>query len=149
MIKLRRKKKRFFATKEEETIILAIRHAERQTSGEIRVHVQHTLKMDVLEEAKMAFHRLKMDQTQERNGVIFFLCPERKQFAIYGDEGINEKVPDGFWEEVKQILAPAFRQRNFVEGLVKGIELTGEKLKLFFPNEPNDQNELPDEISYE
>ena len=104
MIKLRRKKQRFFTTKEEETIILAIRHAERQTSGEIRVHIQHKLEKEVLVEATMAFHRLKMDRTEERNGVIFFLCPSQKQFAIFGDEGINKKVSDGFWDDVKEIL---------------------------------------------
>ncbi len=149
MIKLRRKKQRFFTTKEEETIILAIRHAERQTSGEIRVHIQHKLEKEVLVEATMAFHRLKMDRTEERNGVIFFLCPSQKQFAIFGDEGINKKVSDGFWDDVKEILETSFRQRNFVEGLVNGIELAGEKLKYFFPIQSNDQNELPDEISYE
>ncbi len=144
------KKQHFFSDKEEQEIILAIRHAERKTSGEIRVHVQHFLDTDdVLKDAIKTFFRLKMDHTKERNGVIFFLVPEKKQFAIYGDEGIHQKVSDVFWEDVKEILVEEFRKGCFVAGLVKGIELAGEKLQAYFPYESNDKNELPDEISYD
>ena len=149
MIKLFSKNKRFFSRKEENKIILAIRRAERQTSGEIRVHIQHFLEKDVLEEATQAFFRLKMDHTKERNGIIFFLSPERKKFAVYGDEGIHEKVPPDFWMDVKSSMEANFRKNHFVEGLVKGIELTGKKLHEYFPSQSNEQNELPDEISYE
>jgi len=144
------KKHHFFSNKEEQQIILAIRHAERKTSGEIRVHVQHFLDTeDVLKEAINTFYRLKMDKTKDRNGVIFFLVPEKKQFAVYGDEGIHQKVSDAFWQDVKDLLKKEFSQGCFVEGLVKSIELTGEKLKAYFPYESNDKNELPDEISYD
>lgn len=144
------KKHKFFSEKQEQDIILAIRHAERQTSGEIRVHVQHFLDgKDVLSGAIKTFHRLKMDKTANRNGVIFFLVPEKKMFAVYGDEGINEKVPSNFWHDVKDILAKHFKEGLFEDGLVKGIELTGEKLAEFFPYKSNDINELPDEISYD
>ena len=144
------KKQHFFSHKEEQEIILAIRHAERKTSGEIRVHVQHFLDTDdVLKDAIKTFFRLKMDHTKERNGVIFFLVPEKKQFAIYGDEGIHQKVSDVFWKDVKEILVEEFRKGHFVAGLVKGIELAGEKLQAYFPYESNDKNELPDEISYD
>ncbi len=144
------KKRRFFSDKEEQQIILAIRHAERKTSGEIRVHVQHFLDSDdVLKDAVKTFFRLKMDETKERNGVIFFLVPEKKQFAIYGDEGIHQKVSDVFWTDVKEILAGEFRQGHFVAGLVKGIELAGKKMQAYFPYESSDKNELPDEISYD
>ncbi|HHB78411.1 MAG TPA: TPM domain-containing protein [Saprospiraceae bacterium] len=144
------KKHHFFSHQEEEQIILAIRHAERRTSGEIRVHVQHFIDHnDVLAEAIKTFYRLGMDKTEHRNGVIFFIVPEKKMFAVYGDEGIHEKVSDGFWNDVKDILAQNFKKGLFVDGLVKGIELTGEKLLAFFPYNSNDKNELPDEISYD
>jgi len=144
------KKHQFFSDKDEQEIILAIRRAERKTSGEIRVHVQHFLDSeDVLQEAVKAFYRLKMDKTENRNGVIFFLVPEEKQFAVFGDEGIDQKVPTGFWAEVKDVLANEFRQKQFVQGLVLGIKLTGEKLETYFPYQSNDKNELPDEISYD
>ncbi len=143
------KKHRFFTYEQEQEIILAIRHAERQTSGEIRVHVQHFLDGEVLAEAQKTFARLKMHQTKDRNGVIFFLVPEKKQFAVYGDEGIHQKVTDDFWNDVKDILSKAFQAGQYVEGLVQAITLTGEKLKTFFPYQSNDKNELPDEISYD
>ena len=143
------KKHEFFSNQEEQEIILAIRHAERQTSGEIRVHVQRFLDKDVLADAIKTFHRLKMDRTKDRNAVIFFLIPEEKQFAVYGDEGIHQKVADVFWNDVKDILATAFRDGHYVEGLSEGIKLTGEKLQAFFPYQSNDKNELLDEISYD
>lgn len=143
------KKKEFFSYKEEQEIILAIRHAESHTSGEIRVHIQHFIEADVLAEAKSTFLRLKMDKTEHRNGVIFFLVPEQKLFAIFGDEGIHQKVSDAFWNDVKKILETNFRKGDFVTGLVDGIKLAGQKLKHHFPIQSNDKNELPDEISYD
>jgi len=144
------KNRQFFTNKEEQKIILAIRQAERKTSGEIRVHVQQFLDGDdVLKEAVKTFYRLKMDKTKDRNGVIFFLLPKARQFAVYGDEGIHKKVTDIFWADVKEILIREFKHDHFVEGLVQGIELAGEKLQAYFPFESNDKNELTDDISYD
>ncbi len=148
MFKRLKRRRRFFSPKEEMEIIMAIRHAERQTTGEIRVHIQHFVIADPVTDALAAFHRLKMDRTKDRNGVIFFIVPEKRRFAIYGDEGIHRVVTSDFWDEIKDILETSFRKGAFKDGLIRAIERTGEKLKAYFPADGTDHNELPDDISY-
>jgi uncharacterized membrane protein len=138
-----------FFTKEQKAAILhAIGQAELNTSGEIRVHVERACKEDVLDQAAYIFKKLKMHETAQRNGVLIYLAINDKKFAILGDAGINLKVPEGFWDKVKDEMAHHFRIGAFTEGLTAGIERTGEKLKTFFPLLPDDVNELSDDISF-
>lgn len=139
---------KFFSKQEEEYIIDAIQEAERMTSGEIRVHLERKLKGTVMETATKIFHRLNMHKTELRNGVLIFIAPRQHKFAIIGDKGINEKVPDGFWDDVRDVMQREFRKEQFVEGICDGVRLIGEKLQEHFPYQKNDQNELPDEISH-
>jgi len=138
----------FFSKEDERRIIEAIREAEGRTSGEIRVHLEPKVNGDPLEAAAAVFHRLKMDRTAERNGVLIFLVPKEHKFAIFGDKGIHEKVPPGFWEEVRDIMREHFRQGRFADGVCEGIRRAGEKLAAYFPRKDDDINELTDEISY-
>lgn len=139
---------KFFKKSEGESIVQSIRSAEARTSGEIRVHIQKKIKGELLEEAVSVFKYLKMDDTELRNGVLIFIVPSKKRFCIIGDEGINEIVPENFWEEIKNDLRLHFQSNKIAEGLCKNIERIGEKLKSHFPIEEDDQNELPDTISY-
>ena len=41
-----------------------------------------------------------------------------------------------------------FKKQEFTEGLCKGIEMAGEKLKSHFPLQSNDTNELNNEVSF-
>ncbi|MCB0517847.1 MAG: TPM domain-containing protein [Lewinellaceae bacterium] len=138
----------FFSKEEEGRIISTIKEAEKQTSGEIRVHLERDYEGSIMGAAYRTFLGLGMDRTKERNGVLIFLVPERKDFAIYGDRGINEKVPNGFWEEVRNVMQGNFRDGRFAEGVCQGVQLAGEKLRAYFPWQKGDKNELPDEISY-
>jgi uncharacterized membrane protein len=139
-----------FFTKEQQAQILAsVREAELETSGEIRVHIETTLKGDVLDRAAWLFKKLDMDKTAERNGVLFYLAVEDRKFAIIGDAGINSKVPAGFWDKAKEMMLENFKAGKFTEGLSKGILMAGEQLKTHFPHQSNDVNELPDEISFD
>ncbi len=140
---------RKFLTKEEgDRIINCIREAENNTSGEIRVHFDKKLKADVKDEAVKTFFELEMEKTKDRNGVLFFIAPSKKLFAVLGDEGINKVVPDDFWDEEKQILESHFKNKKWADGLCAAITKAGEKLKKYFPIQENDINELSDEISY-
>lgn len=139
---------KFFNADEEERIITAIQEAECNTSGEIRVHLEDDCKGDIMDVAVQTFAKLKMHETEARNGVLIFLAPERKSFAIIGDEGINKLVGDNFWEEEKALMLKHFRTGAFATGIVEAIGQVGEKLKAFFPYQDDDVNELPDDISY-
>lgn len=137
----------FLTAEEEQAIIDAIRDAESTTSGEIRVHLEKHSDMPAIERAKELFHLLKMDNTKEENGVLIYVGVDDHQLAIIGDRGLNSQVPLDFWETTKDKIIDQFRQGNFCEGLIHGIQCTGEKLAHFFPWEHGDTNELSDEIS--
>ena len=137
----------FLTPTQEEEIIDAIRFAEKETSGEIRVHIEKYTEKDPLERAKEVFHFLKMDETEKRNGILFYLAVDDKKFSIVGDKGIHNAVPDIFWNSVRDIVLDKFKQGNYTEGLKLGIIEAGNKLKQFFPYHKNDNNELDDSIS--
>lgn len=139
---------KFFTPEEEARIIEAIRLAESGTTGEIRVHLENDAKRDALTESLAVFHRLGMHQTRDRNGVLILLELKRQEFAIIGDEGINGKVTEDFWDEERDLLQNHFRRRQFTEGLVLAIEQIGAKLQRFFPMTGDNPNELPNDISY-
>jgi uncharacterized membrane protein len=142
------KAKDFFTREDQQQIVEAIKKAEKNTSGEIRVHIENYKKKTVLDRAAYWFKKLAMHKTELRNGVLFYLAVDSRQFAILGDVGINRKVGNDFWIEVRDVMVEHFKKDEFTQGLSKGIEMTGEKLKVFFPYQTDDVNELPDEISF-
>jgi len=137
----------FLTSIQEQEIIDAIKLAENNTSGEIRVHLERNTDKDALERAKEVFYFLKMDSTKQQNGVLFYVAVDDKKFSIIGDKGIDEVVPDNFWNSVRDIVIEQFKSSHYVEGLKQGILETGIKLKQYFPYQNNDKNELPDSIS--
>ncbi len=138
-----------FFTKEQKTLIVnSIKQAELNTSGEVRVHIEDRCKIDVLDRASTVFAKLKMHETKLRNGVLFYLAVKDRKFAILGDRGINAKVHENFWNEIKDLMADKFSQGKFAEGLAEGIIKAGEQLKNYFPYQSDDVNELDDEISF-
>ncbi len=140
--------KNFFSKEEKQQIVNAIKQAELNTSGEIRVHVENNCPGDVLERATYWFEKMGMNKTEQRNGVLFYLAVKSRKFAIIGDEGINKVVPDDFWEKIKTRMAHLFQQGEFALGLERGILDAGEALKKYFPYQSDDVNELSDEISF-
>jgi uncharacterized membrane protein len=135
---------------QEATLVAAIKQAELRTSGEIRLHIEDRCPTpEPLDRAAQVFAELKMHQTKLRNGVLFYLAWQTRQFAVIGDAGINAAVPDEFWEAVKETVLDEFRQEKYVVGLDHGIRLVGEQLHQFYPYDAaTDVNELPDDISY-
>ena len=134
---------------EDRRVVEAIKQAELNTSGEIKVHIENRCKGDVEERSLFVFDKLKLNETKLRNGVLIYLAVKDHKFAILGDEGINKVVEDGFWNDVKDLMAAAFKEGRFAEGLEQGIQRCGEKLKAYFPYQSDDINEIPDDISYE
>ncbi len=138
-----------FSDTDREQIIAAIRAAELATSGEIRLHIeQNCPEAEVMERAKQVFAQLGMNQTELKNGVLFYLAFGDRKFAVLGDQGIDERVPVGFWNDIRDLLRTHFAKDAFAEGLSKAIELAGQQLKLYFPRQDNDTNELSDDISF-
>jgi len=132
-----------------ESIKRAIQSAETRTSGEIRVSVSPFFWGNVEKVARRAFTRLGMTSTRERNGILFFVVPPRRRFAVIGDKGIHEKVGQEFWDRLAATLSVRFRAGKFTEGLVEAITECGDQLAAYFPyDRRTDVNELPDEIDF-
>lgn len=133
---------------QEESLVAAITRAELLTSGELRIHIEKsTGKKDPQLRAKEVFAKLGMHATAEKNGVLFYLAVEDRSLAIWGGEGIDEKVPDGFWNEIVEAVIAEFKQAHFSAGLIKGVEMAGAALGQFFPRKDDDVDELSNEIS--
>ncbi|MCB2194909.1 MAG: TPM domain-containing protein [Bacteroidetes bacterium] len=138
----------FFNEEQKKQITDAIKEAELNTSGEIRVHIESDCKTDVLDRAAYIFEKLAMHKTELRNGVLFYLSVTDRKFAILGDAGINAVTPDNFWDEIKETVITQFKKEEFAKGLSKGIEMAGNALKEHFPYQTDDVNELSDDISF-
>jgi uncharacterized membrane protein len=139
---------KFFTPQERTEIEDAIRIAEKNTSGEIRVHLESNCKVDVLDRTAFLFEKLEMHKTKLRNGVLFYLSINDHKFAIIGDAGINSKVPENFWNNISQMMTECFKKGEFVKGFTEGILMCGHQLKEHFPYQHDDINEQPDEISF-
>jgi len=139
--------KKFLSKNDEQEIVDAIKIAEKNTSGEIRVHIEATTEKDSYERALEVFGELEMHKTEQRNGVLIYVAVEDHAFVICGDEGIDAVISKDFWNTTKDTMQQHFKQGNFKEGIVAGILKAGEELKAHFPWQQNDKDELSNEIS--
>lgn len=141
--------KDFLAMLDQQRVIDAIATAEKQTSGEIRVHIQPKAHGDIRVVSERTFERLGMTKTVLRNGVLLFIACEEQRFTILGDKGIDENVPAGFWDEIAAKLTIRFKAGEFTDGIVEAIHSAGEELRHFFPRAAGDLDELTNEINVE
>ncbi|MEJ1224089.1 TPM domain-containing protein [Sediminicola sp. 1XM1-17] len=137
----------FLTAEEEAAVVAAIVRAEKNTSAEIRVHIERHTDQDHFERAKAVFHYLKMDNTKEENGVLIYVAVHDKRFVVLGDKGINTLVPKDFWDTTREAIEKQFKQRKFMQGLIDGVLKAGEALAEHFPWDHNNTNELSNEVS--
>ena len=137
----------FLSVEEEEEIVEAIRIAECDTSGEIRIHIEQKCDTDVYEHALDVFHILKMDNTIQRNGVLIYVAVANKSFVIIGDHGINNIVGADFWNSTRDKIATQFKSGNFKQGIIEGVKEAGKILSKHFPWHQHDTDELDNTIS--
>ena len=137
-----------FPEEDRQQILKVIAEAEKNTSGEIRLFIEDECGENVLDRAAFIFEEIGMFKTKYRNGVLFYLAFESRQFAILGDQGIHSKVKDDFWHEIKACMANLFTTGEFAKGLTIGIEMAGKALQKYFPFQSDDNNELSDDILF-
>lgn len=141
--------KMFFTEDEQKKIVEAIKDAERNTSGEIKVHIDNTSQWeDVVTKASKVFDKLELKKTKQRNGVLIYIAKEDRQFAIWADKGINNVVPEGYWESTIDLMRSYMKVGQYAEGVIKAINMIGVKLKKYFPIENDDKNEISNDISF-
>jgi uncharacterized membrane protein len=141
--------KSFLQALDHDRIVAAIREAEGRSRGEVRVHVASHAVEDVEKAAAQHFEALGMTRTAERNGVLLFVAPPSRAFAVVGDTAIHERLGADFWREVAAAMEADFRAGLYTDGIVKGVARVGEGLAAHFPREAGrtDVNELPDDVT--
>ncbi|HEV8603886.1 MAG TPA: TPM domain-containing protein [Tepidisphaeraceae bacterium] len=138
--------KPFLKNLEDQKIVDAIQSAESKTSGEIRVFISDAEPADPLAGAKLQFERMEMTNTKDRNGVLIFVAPRSRNFAIIGDEGVHAKCGEQFWRSIAAEMTTHFKSGHFTDGIVHGVWAAGQVLSQHFPRQPDDINELPDKV---
>mgnify|MGYP000908242423 FL=1 len=140
----------FFSTPEKEEILAAVKQAELNTSGEVRVYIEHRCRfVDPIDRAAEVFYSLKMEQTVNRNGVLVYVAVKDRQLAIFADEGIFQKAGADFWKKEVQQMLRDFNIENYALGIATTVKQIGEVLSINFPYEAGtDKNELPDDIVF-
>jgi uncharacterized membrane protein len=140
--------KSFFTLEEQQRIVEAIREAEKNTSGEIRVHIDNFCFGSVVKKAQKLFQKLGMFQTNDRNGILIYIATLSHKIAVVGDEGIHQKLGAEYWDSIVKEIVDAFAHHKKADGLTKGIINCGHQLKIYFPYQSGDKNELNDSISF-
>ena len=138
----------FFDKEQQQMLVNAIVSAELKTSGEIRLHISNFCFDNELKAAQKVFNKLSMHKTNERNGVLIYISVLSRKIAVFGDEGIHQKLGNAFWQAIVDNLIIKFRQNKKAEALSECILELGEQLGKYFPRNSNDVNELPNTISY-
>jgi uncharacterized membrane protein len=146
----KKKPENYFSVVEKQLITDAIQKAEHRTSGEIRVFIEGKCPDEYqVSRAKTIFSQLQMANTAARNGVLVYVAMKSKKLAVFGDQGIHDKVGDQFWDTQVQLILQHFNKNNYAEGIAGIIQEIGEALATHFPyDEAGDKNELPDDIVF-
>ncbi len=145
-----RNKKPFFSEQENHLIVEAIKSAEKYTSGEVRVFVESKCKwVDAIDRAAELFFQLKMENTDQRNAVLVYIAIKDRQLAVFGDEGIHQKLGNEYWNKVVSEMLSLFDKNDFSNGIANCVRQIGEALHTHFPYDgTTDKNELPDDIVF-
>lgn len=139
----------FIPAEGQERIAKAITEAERLTTGEICVHVAHRCRGNVMKRARKVFNKLELYKTLRRNAVLIFIAYDSRKFAILGDVGIDNVVPDNFWDQEKETLAQFLTAGRQVDGICEVIAQVGASLQQYFPGVRDDVNELSNEVTFD
>ena len=147
---LYRRRKKFFPDDDTRLIVKAIRQAEKSTSGEVRVFVESRCPwMDAIDRAAELFFRLKLDKTEQRNGVLVYVAMKDRQLAVFGDEGIHQKVGTDYWNKLVTEMLASFNKEDYGKGIAESVIQIGDALHTYFPyDRDTDKNELPDDIVF-
>lgn len=144
------KKREFFSDADKAQIVEAIRIAEKETSGEIRVYVESKNPfVDAIDRAAEIFFKLKMENTDHRNAVLLYIAMDHHELALFADEGIYQKAGAQYWDNAVKNMISQFTKHNISNGIEQCVLQIGATLKEKFPYIPTeDKNELPDEIVF-
>ena len=129
----------------------AIARSEARHGGQIRFAVEHALDTASLlrgvsarERALDVFSALRVWDTEHNSGVLIYLLLAERDVVIVADRGVHGRVGAHGWEAICREMESAFRQGNFEQGVLSGIERVSNLLESHYPSNRRGPNELPD-----
>ena len=128
----------------------AIKASAAAHVGEIRFAVEGALHSTPLfkgqsarERALEVFSQLRVWDTEHNNGLLIYLLLADRAVEIVADRGIHSKVGSREWENICRKMETAFKQANYEDGVVSGIQAVTQHLMKHFPASAAGRNELP------
>lgn len=150
LLRTRRQVDRVFPQQTMIAIEQAIKASETAHLGEIRFAVEDALDgtplfkgLSARQRAIDVFAQLRIWDTEHNNGVLIYLLLADRDVEIVADRGIHAKVGAQEWEKICRTMETAFKQANYEDGVVSGIQAVTRHLIKHFPAAGAGQNELP------
>lgn len=107
------------------------------------------LEAEVYQRALQAFFELGLTRTRDRTGILIMVSLLEHRVQVIADQGINEKVSEGTWNEIVNLVLDGIKKNSLPDGLCSGIERCGQILTKDFPIKSDDTNELKNSLVVE
>ena len=107
------------------------------------------LETEVQERALRAFYEKGLYNTRDHTGVLFFLSLLEHRVWVLADSGIYSKISQETLQTYARDVAQGVKSGQACASLCQEIRRVGEILAEHFPIQPDDVNELRDEVIYD
>jgi uncharacterized membrane protein len=122
---------------EHDHIHRAIQAAEENTAGRIVVYIGHRRVADPLVEARRLFRKLGLESGGDKAGLLLFVAPKTRKFAVLGGKALHEKLGQEWWDRLAEMIAKEFREDRYTAGLLAAIGEAGRVLHAHFSTAPH------------
>jgi uncharacterized membrane protein len=137
---------------QQQTIEAKIAEIESKTSGEIKVIIAKSSSCwrygnrAVQNKAMHLFRKYGLHKTIDKTGVLIFFSIKERQFYIYADQGIYQKIGQDTLNDYTRQLGQKMQEGLYCEGIMEILEHIANLLCQYFPIKENDTNELDNKI---
>jgi putative membrane protein len=96
--------------------------------------------------AAAAFQHNRLRNTEDSTGILIYISMYEHQVKVVGDDGISAKLTHPDWQHICDAIIKDFKENNYTNGIVEGINLSGKLLAEHFPIKEGDIDELANEL---
>lgn len=96
--------------------------------------------------AAAAFQHNRLRNTEDSTGILIYISLYERRVKVLGDDGINTKLTQDDWQHICDTIIARFKTKQYTNGIVEGISLSGKLLAEHFPIKEGDKDELANEL---
>lgn len=137
----------FFEENFSKQVEKSIEDAELLTSAEFKLHIEEVCNEDLLDRAAFVFSELDLHKTAQRNAVLLYVSVDDRKVSILADGGAKAHLSEQFLSETLSALIKDFKSDKYAEGIGNCFMNIALALKLHFPYQENDINEISNTVS--